>query len=301
RLQPQRLSVIARTSSMRYKNRATPIDQIGRDLGVDYVLEGSTRREGTRVRITATLVQVRDQTQRWSDSFERELAGILSLQNDLARGVAGSLALTLLPAEQARLASARPVNPDAYEAYLKGTVRLWQLTPQGMDAALEYFQLALQKDPDYALARLGVGVVWAARSNIGDLPPHEGWPKMKAAALKALEQDDSMAEAHTYLAGALAWYDWDWPAAEQEFQPAFAEARMAHVARGDNEAATSLARGYAEGGYQRAMHVTAEMMAARFTRRWVHPTAVAHLYAYAGEKDRALDWLERAYQERDSL
>ena len=85
------------------------------------------------------------------------------------------------------------------------------------------------------------------------------------------------------------------------FEQAFAEARMAHVARGDNEAATSLARGYAEGGYQRAMHVTAEMMAARFTRRWVHPTAVAHLYAYAGEKDRALDWLERAYQERDSL
>jgi eukaryotic-like serine/threonine-protein kinase len=101
RLQPQHLSVIARTSSMRYKRSAPPIDQIGRELGVDYVLEGSMRREGARVRISSTLVRVRDQTQQWSDSFEREVASILSLENDVARGVAGSLALTLLPGEQA--------------------------------------------------------------------------------------------------------------------------------------------------------------------------------------------------------
>src|SRR5206468_12891114 len=103
------------TSSMRYKNRGTPFDQIGRDLGVDYVLEGSVRREGASVRINATLVQVRDQTQRWSDTFDRELSGILLLQSDIARGVAGSLALTLLPAEQARLADARSVNPRSEE------------------------------------------------------------------------------------------------------------------------------------------------------------------------------------------
>lgn len=158
RLHP-RLSVIARTSSMRYKNRATPIDQIGRDLGVDYVLEGSARREGARVRIHATLVQVRDQTQRRSDSFDRELAGILSLQSDVARGVAGSLALTLLPAEQARLANARSVNPEAYEAYLKAAVHVWKLTAQEIDTAQKYFELALQKDPNYALAQLGIGMV----------------------------------------------------------------------------------------------------------------------------------------------
>jgi TolB-like protein len=174
RLQPQRLGVIARTSSMRYKKSATPIDQIGRELGVGYVLEGSTRREGMRVRINATLVQVRDQAQRWSDTFERDLASILSLQNDIARGVAGSLALTLLPAEQTRLASARPVNPEAYENYLKGQVYLWKLTPPAVDTAYEYFQLALRKDPNYALAQLGIASVWAARSNILDLAPDEG-------------------------------------------------------------------------------------------------------------------------------
>ena len=97
RLHPQRLSVIARTSSMRYKNREVPVEEIGRELGVDFVLEGSARREGSRVRISATLIQVRDQSQHWADSFDRELAGILALQSDVARGVAGSLALTLLP------------------------------------------------------------------------------------------------------------------------------------------------------------------------------------------------------------
>src|SRR5262245_49471803 len=143
RLQPQRLSVIARTSSMRYKGRDVPVDQIGHELGVDYVLEGSTRRDGTRVRISATLIQVRDQTQRWADSFDRELAGILVLQSDVAQAVAGSLKLTLLPAEQARLAGARPVNPEAYEAYLQGRFHADKLTPPDLDLALKYFELAL--------------------------------------------------------------------------------------------------------------------------------------------------------------
>jgi TolB-like protein len=111
RLHPQGLSVIARTSSMRYKKSTAPIEQIGRELGVDYVLEGSARREGSRVRISATLIQVRGQTPRWSDSFERELSGILALQSEVARGVTGSLALTLLPAEQAGLSTRKPSIP----------------------------------------------------------------------------------------------------------------------------------------------------------------------------------------------
>jgi TolB-like protein len=112
RLHPDGLSVIARTSSMRYKKRDVSVDQIGRDLGVDYVLEGSARREGNRVRISATRIEARDQTQRWTDSFDRELASILALQSDIALGVASSLALALLPAEQARLATTRSVNPE---------------------------------------------------------------------------------------------------------------------------------------------------------------------------------------------
>jgi non-specific serine/threonine protein kinase len=122
RLHPDHLSVIARTSSMQYKDRDASIDEIGRELGVDYVLEGSARRDGARVRVNVTLIRVRDQTQQWADSFDRELLAILTLQSDIARSVAESLSLTLLPPEEARLAGARAVNPEAYEAYLRAAL-----------------------------------------------------------------------------------------------------------------------------------------------------------------------------------
>ena len=125
-------------------------------------MEGSARREGNRVRISATLIQVRDQTQRWTDSFDRELAGILALQGDVARGVAGSLALALLPDEQRRLASARPVDPEAYEAYVKGHFHAQQETRPDLDLALKYFEMALQRNPNYAPAHAGIAFVWTA-------------------------------------------------------------------------------------------------------------------------------------------
>ncbi len=219
RMHPQRLSVIARTSSMQYKKRDVPIDQIGRDLGVDYVLEGSARREGSRVRINATLIQVRDQTQLWTDTFDRELAGILALQSDVARSVAGSLRLTLLPDEQMRLASARPVNPEAYEAYLKGRFQAQKETPQDLDLALEYFEVALQKDPNYAPAYTGIAFVWAARNQMGYVPPSEATPQVKTAAMRAIELDSTLALAH-YALGMVAWNEWDWETNEKEFRRA---------------------------------------------------------------------------------
>lgn len=215
RLHPQRLSVIARTSSMRYKDRDVPVDQIGRELAVDYVLEGSARREGNRVRITATLIQVSDQSQRWTESFDRELAGMLALQSDVAGGVARSLSLALLPAEQARLAAARPVNLEAYEAYLKGRFHADKQTPQDLDTALGYFQLALQKDPMYAQAYAGIAWVWMGRNQMGYVPPSEAVPQVKAAALKAVELDSGLAIAHHALANA-AWVEWDWQTTERE-------------------------------------------------------------------------------------
>ncbi len=220
RLQPQRLTVIARSSSMRYKNQNTPIDQIGRELGVDYLLEGSARREGSRVRISATLIQVRDQTQRWADTFERELAGILALQSDVAQGVAKSLAITLLPAEQDRLASARTVNPEAYEAYLMGRSHQSKLTRADMDTAQRYFELALEKDPNYALAYLGIAAVWSGRQQMGFVPPSEAAPRMKVAVAKAIELDSDLPEIHSRLAGQTTWTDWSWAAAEPEFRRA---------------------------------------------------------------------------------
>lgn len=231
RMHPGGLSVIARTSSMRYKNQDVPVDQIGRDLSVDYVLEGSARREGNRVRISATLVEVRGQTQQWADSFDSELSSILALQSDIALGVASSLALTLLPAERARLVDTRSVDPEAYEAYLRGASYRSQLGQADLDQAMAYFELALQKDPSYAMAHAGIASVWSYRQQMQFVAPAEAAPRSRAAIAKALELDDTLAEAHYQLAGVYAWTDWDWAAAEPEFRraielgPNHAEAR----------------------------------------------------------------------------
>ena len=219
RLHPQRLSVIARTSSMRYKKRDVSAVQIGHELGVDYLLEGSARLDGNRVRISATLIQVRDQSQLWADSFDRDLTGILVLQSDVARSVAGSLRLALLPAEQTRLAGARPVNPDAYEAYLKGMSHMQRQTQPDLDLAQKYFEMALQKDPDYAPAYAGIAVVWSSRNFRGYVPPSEAAPRAKAAALKALELDGALARAHGAIA-LVAWSEFDWETSDREYRRA---------------------------------------------------------------------------------
>jgi len=221
RLHPEGLSVIARSSVMRYKGGDTPIDQIGRELNVEYVLEGSARREADRVRITAELIHVADQTQLWADRYERELAGILAVQSEVAQEVARALALELLPTEQqSPLATARTVNPEAYDAYLQGSYHWKKLTPEGLDTGQRYFELALEKDPSYAPAFEGLAWVWAVRQQINITPPHEAGPKAKAAALRAIELDEDYAGAHAALAVVRTWTDWDWAGAEVEWRRA---------------------------------------------------------------------------------
>jgi TolB-like protein len=232
RLHPERLRVFARMSVMQYKKTDKPLKQIASELGgVDYILEGSAQREAGRIRITADLIKVADQTQVWADRYERELAGILALQNDVAQQVANALALKLLPAEQARLSNANPVNPEAHDAYLKGLQYWYHLTPGDLDAALKYFEMALDMDPSYAPAQAGIALVWAGRSTMGITPPGEAGPKAKAAALKAIQLDDTNMEAHYALACIKAWTEWDWAGAEAEFKrvialnPNFPDAR----------------------------------------------------------------------------
>ena len=249
RLHPQQLRVIGRASSMRYKNRDAPLDQIGRELGVQYVLAGTARREGSRVRVGATLIDVRDQTQRWAETFDRELASILTLQRDVARGVAGSLALALLPAEQARLDAVKTVNPEAYEAVLRGRSHVIKVTREDLDAALRYFELALQKDPDYGLAYAGIANVWSGRRQLGFAPPAEATPRLKAAAAKAiaLVGDDS-SYAHLRLALDATFTDWNWAEAEPSFR------RAIDLAPNDAEARAFYAH------YLEIMHRPAEAM-----------------------------------------
>jgi serine/threonine-protein kinase len=232
RLHPQSLSVIARTSVMRYKKGDAPIDQIGRELNVDYVLEGSARREGSRVKVTAELIQVKDQAQLWAETYEREMAGILALQGDVAGRVAEALAIKLLPGERSQLANVRPVNPEAYDACLRGMQLWYRLTPADLDGAQQYFELALQKDPKYAAAHAGIALVWIGRQQLGMSPPSEAAPKARESAQRAIVLDDSIAETHYALAVLKAWTDWDWQGAESEFRrtieinPGFPDARI---------------------------------------------------------------------------
>ena len=220
-LHPSRMGVIARASVMRYKKSDASLGQIGRELGVAYVIEGTARREGKRVRISAELIRVRDQAKLWAETYDRELSGILALQSDIARRVTGALALELLPSEETRLARARTVDPEAYEALLKGQQQRQSLTRAGFDAAERSFNLAVEKDPNYAAAWAGIAMVWAGRLQLHFATREEGLLKAKAAALKAIALDDQDPEAQRTLAGILAWLDWDWVAAERSWARLF--------------------------------------------------------------------------------
>jgi len=219
RLHPQRLSVIARTSVMRYKKGDTPIDQIGRELGVEYVLEGSAQREANRVRITAELIQVRDQTQLWADTYEHDLSGFRGVQSEVAQSVAKALALKLLPAEQTRLASARTVNPEVYEAYLKGMFYVSQNNPESFEKGMRYLHQAVEIDPAEPLAYIGLAEGYITLGH-GGAELIDSFPRARAAAEQALKLNPNAAEAVGVLADVAFYYEWDWAKAEELFRRA---------------------------------------------------------------------------------
>jgi TolB-like protein/tRNA A-37 threonylcarbamoyl transferase component Bud32 len=221
RLQPARMNVIGRTSVMRYKKTEAPLEQIGRELGASYILGGSCRRENVRVRIAVELIDARSQTQLWARTYEREISGLFALQSEVAREVAGALALKLLPAAEARLAKARAVNPEAYEACLKGMRARESMSKAGFDEAERYFNIAVEKDPGYSAPWAGLAAVWVSRVQLNMADREEGVIRAKSAALKALGLDDEETEARRVLAGILTWLDWDWPAAERAWDRLF--------------------------------------------------------------------------------
>jgi TolB-like protein/Tfp pilus assembly protein PilF len=219
-LNSQRLAVIARSSSMRYKHKELEVAQIGRELGVDYLLQGTVLREGGIVHVTAELVQVRGQTHLWSRRYQRDWRDVWALQGDLAQGVAAEIQLKLTAAQQARLAGGHMTSPEAHEAYLKGLYFWAKVTEQGTREAINYFQQAISLDPAYAEAYASLGSCYGILGNLTAIPPNESFPRNKAAALKALELDDAVSEAHAQLGYASMFYDHDWPRAEGEFRSA---------------------------------------------------------------------------------
>lgn len=219
-LNPERLGVIARTSAMHYKDTTETAGQIGHELGVDYLVEGSLRRQGSRVRISAQLIRVRDQMYVWAQDYDRDFSDYLTLENDVVRDIANQIQLKLSAQPIAR--PSRPPNPNAHDAYLKGRFFWNKRTEEGHLKAIEYFNQALAADPAYAQAYSGLADAYAL---LGSNPTtaitrRDAMEKARAAALKALTLDDTLAEAHTSLAFVYWHYDWNWAAAEKEFQRA---------------------------------------------------------------------------------
>jgi tetratricopeptide (TPR) repeat protein len=386
--------VISQTSVMRYKSKQRSLPQIARELNVDAVVEGTVLRSGEQVRVAARLIHAPTGLQLWADSYERFLRDIPALEQEVARAIAGEIRIKLTPRDEARLTNARPVDPQAVEVYLKGRLYLDKRNEEALKTAIAYFQEATRRDAAYALPQVALSDAYFALGtvNVGALPPAEALRKGMSAALKALELDDTLAEAHTAL-GVIKLYSWEWREAEQEFNRAvalnpnyapayswhgiflaargrvgealakmyrareidplsphisqnvgwvlmyahqydeaieqykralqldpnflFARLRLAgayqekrmfrealsefeHAIRISNwspSALSGLGHAYAVAGRpSEARQILRELLASR-DRRYVNSSSIAAIYLGLGEKDRALEWLERAYRE----
>lgn len=219
RLDPERLGVIARTSIMKYKNSRRGLRGIARDMGVDYVLEGSVRRHESRIRVAVQLVRVADQTHLWAESYDRSMTDLLDLQADVARIVAAQIDLKLSVTQQERLGRGRSLNLEAHEAYMRGRLHLRKMTREGTETAIKYFQQALTIEPQYAMAYAAM-----ADAHIGITSwysaPLDTMPKAREAARKALALEPDLALAHALMGTVHLLFDWDWNAAGHEFNRA---------------------------------------------------------------------------------
>jgi TolB-like protein/Tfp pilus assembly protein PilF len=387
--------VISRTSVMQYRDTDKSLPEIARELNVDALVEGTVYQVGENVRIRVQLIDaVPEERNLWAQTYERPMTDVLVMYNEMARAIADNIQVKLTAQEETRLAGARQINPEAYEAYLKGLSHWYKLTPPDLDTALEYFESALEKDPNYALAHTGIALVWIGLQQTGLVPPSEAKPYMKAAAQRALELDDTLAEVHYTLALINTWTDWDWEAGENAFiraielNPNYALARVyysnllcllgqsneaiaqaekaleldplnslvqgicgntfallrryddtiaqarkalrtsPHDPVGHNilwevlhkkglyeeslseakafftglglvEIAEVMARGYEQDGYPGAMRIAAETLVAFSQETYISPWFISFVYSFAGEKEQAVKWLERAYEMKD--
>jgi len=387
------LRVISHTSVMRYLGAQNSLPEIARELNVDAIVEGTVQSSPGRIHVSAQLVRAQPEKHLWAESYDRSLGDMVALQEELAREIAGAIRISLTPQQQVQLR--RNVSPDVYDLYLKGRYFWNRRTEEGLTKAIEYFNQTIAKDPDYALAYSGLADSYNLLHFYGGTPPEELVPKARAAARKALELDDHLAEAHTSLAYLTHRFDWDWAAAEAEYKRAldlnpnyatahhwyaeylmvrgrFAEAQEqirrakevdplsleintdeglpfyftrqydraiekyvqvvqmdpsfapAHFAlrdayelkgmhaeaiqefrkgvglSGGSEAMVEpVARAFAETGPQGYWRKRLDLALRGPKQLRATPTQIANLYSALGDKQRALDWLEKAYNTRD--
>ena len=392
RLSPEQLGVIARTSAMQYKSTTKTAQQIGQELGVSHLLEGSVRRSGERVRITAQLIRVSDATHLWAEGYERSLHDILALQAEVARAIAREIQIKLTVGVQHRLDRVAAIDPEAHEAYLRGR-HLWnRRTEEGMRNSIAQYEEAIRRHPDYAMAYAGVADSYVMLACRGMVSAKETFRKARAAARKALELDAELGEAHGSLAHVRL-HDWDWEGLDRDFlraielhpaqpivyywygeflmsmgrpeeaiamtrraqqadplspviaaslamilylarkydeavkvlqraqeidpshflphlrmglvrlqQEGYPEAirelqTAARLANHSTETLAALGTGYAMAGMSGEAHRIVAQLQASQAEHYVLPYNIAKIYAAACDKERTLEWLERAYQE----
>jgi TolB-like protein/Tfp pilus assembly protein PilF len=214
------LRVISRTSTMRFKNTQLSVPEIAKMLAVDAIVEGSLVHEGHKIRVHAQLIRAATDEHIWAGEYQREYQSILEVQEEVTRNIVEQIELNLTPEERARLASNPPVDPEAYEYYLKGRYYFSQRTEDALHKSIASFQQAIKSDPGYAPAYSGLAEAYAMLGFRGGLPLKDAVSAAKRAALKAIELDNSLAEPHASLAFIEETYDWDWPAAEREYKQA---------------------------------------------------------------------------------
>jgi adenylate cyclase len=390
------LRIISRTSAMHYKSTKKSIPEIAQELNVEAAVEGSVLRVGKRVRISVQLIHAATDNHIWAENYDRDFKDILLTQSEVARTIAKKIKVKLTQHENKHLMRIRPINPESYDAYLKGRFHWYKLSPQNYQLALEYFSLALEKDPEYALANAGIAMVLFAKVYWGITPPRESMPEAKSLVLKTLKMDNNLEEAHDVLARILYFYDWDWEGAERAFKYAiqlnpnkadvhlFYSSFLRSMGRGDEagseaelgleldplnsfsqchyighllylhryddsirrlrkilslesdspfalrylwicyhqkkeydqaieaaknyfsamgicEYTETIDRSYTNSDYNGAMNMLAQKFEEHLKKSYIQPVWIARLYAYARDKARALDWLEKAYEQRDLL
>jgi TolB-like protein/DNA-binding winged helix-turn-helix (wHTH) protein/Flp pilus assembly protein TadD len=211
------LRVVSRTSVMRFKGAKRPLSEIARALNVDAIIEGSVQRSGDRVQVSVQLIHAATDTHLWAREYERDLTDILKLQGEVARAIAGEIQVRITAEERAGLTSAGAINPGAYQEYLLGQHYLWRLTEEDLTRAIEHFDRAIALDADYAAAHAGLSHAWWWRGVWGAKTPKQVKAPSRAAALRALELDPQLAEAHVSTGRIKFSYDWDWAGAEKDF------------------------------------------------------------------------------------
>ncbi|RMG55013.1 MAG: hypothetical protein D6723_03670 [Acidobacteria bacterium] len=216
------LRVISRTSVMQYKGARKTLPEIARELDVDALVEGSVLRSGSRVCITARLIRARREELMWADNYERDLSDILTLQRDVCRAIAQQIQKQLVPSKETSSPAVSSINPAAYEAYLKGRYYLNKRTDEGFRKGIEYFQRAIAREPNYALAYAGLADCYNLLNNYDVMLPRVAAPRAKAAARRALDIDDTLADAYASLGFTHTFYDWEWENAERAFRRAIA-------------------------------------------------------------------------------